>query len=105
MYRMVIPSKNNKTHVMTFVSLVRVWFLLCLFTQTVLWVFFAVSRLFWKLVISLPESDESSADEDNQRCDWLKAKLSKGAVPTDPTMAGKVKLIIFIYYSDFIISH
>ena len=56
------------------------------------WTCFAVSRLFWKLVISLPETDGSPADDDLHRCDWLKAKFSKGAVPPNPSLEGKVTL-------------
>ena len=54
---------------------------------------FSVSRLSWKLVISLPESDESLAVEDQHRSDWLKAKFSKGAVSSS-SLDEKVSFIV-----------
>ncbi|KAI0211053.1 Germinal-center associated nuclear protein [Lamellibrachia satsuma] len=52
-----------------------------------------LSRLFWKLVISLPETDGSPADDDHHRCDWLKAKFSKGAVPPNPSLEEKSEVL------------
>ena len=64
----------------------------------------AVSRLSWKLVISLPESDESLAVEDQLRSDWLKAKFSKGAVSSS-SLDEKVSFIVKMMQITVICNH
>lgn len=54
------------------------------------------SRLYWKLLISFPELDEEADDvytlSSLELCDWLKSKLTKGALP-DSTAEDKLAVL------------
>ncbi|KAL4226945.1 Germinal-center associated nuclear protein [Mactra antiquata] len=58
-----------------------------------------IQNLSWKLLVCLPEHDEDTSMIDqsdlvtNSVCKWLKAKLSKGTVPTVPESSIDSKLL------------